>query len=197
MWKKPETALGILRETFKSPFAWLLAIFPALSAYSVFQERLDPDLLSLLGIMPLPYWIICFLLILLLASFHTSYRLVCATRPTLLVQVHRLLNKRRTQGFDIRKKALAGWQDSAEDWFQTVLVDLSLIRDPEFSRLFELDIGRKQGIKDLPSGKRNPKNLINFVCQELETLQREITSDQIPQDSDDLRARIKAALTPS
>jgi|tagenome__1003787_1003787.scaffolds.fasta_scaffold20243856_2 hypothetical protein len=98
--------------------------------------------------MPTTYWIILLLVFFSAALFHTSYKLVRDAQSIRLSDVQRLLERRQTQGFDIHKKAKPGWEACADQWYKTVLQDLALIKGPDFSRLFDLDIGRKRSIKD-------------------------------------------------
>ena len=62
--------------------------------------------------------------------------------------------------------------------YATVLKDLTIIRGDNFSRLFDLDIGRTPRIRNA-AGDKDPKYLINNTCDELKTLQEKIALEDI------------------
>jgi hypothetical protein len=72
-----------------------------------------------------------------------------------------------TTGFSIRKWRGDGWEAKALACYQTVLDDLTLIFGPDYSLLFDAELGRKPNIK-LPTGGKNPKFLIVHACETLE-----------------------------
>jgi hypothetical protein len=88
-------------------------------------------------------------------------------QPPSIAEIRKLLLRRQTEGFSIRKRRSDGWEAKALAWYQTVLGDLTLIFRPDYSLLFDAGLGRRPNIK-LPTGGKNPKFLIVHACEMLE-----------------------------
>jgi hypothetical protein len=69
------------------------------------------------------------------------------------LQKFEVVAPRQTEGFSIRKWRGDGWEAKALAWYQTVLDDLTLIFGPDYSLLFDAELGRKPNIK-LPTSPR-------------------------------------------
>jgi hypothetical protein len=100
------------------------------------------------------------------------------------------LLRRQTEGFSIRKRRGDGWEAKALAWYQTVLDDFTLIFGPDYSLLFDAELGRKPNIK-LPTGGKNPKFLIVHACEILENrMKQDLVESQIT-PSPKLRKRLE------
>jgi hypothetical protein len=184
--------LVVIKEMVKSPVAWLLPFATLAGIYSTVRREYYPDLPSLGLVMPHWAWLVIILTIALAASFHANYKLAKSNLPSLRSDVIRLFEKRRMQGFEIRKKALPGWDERAFEWYRLVLSDLALIRGQDFSTLFDHEIGRKPKIKNAMNEK-DPRAVVNITSDELLKLQTTITNDEILQTSE-LAKHLRSAL---
>jgi hypothetical protein len=101
------------------------------------------------------------------ATFETAYRYIRTIQPPSIAEIRKLLLRRQTEGFSIRKSRGDGWEAKALAWYQTVLDDLTLIFGRDYSLLFDAELGRKPNVK-LPTGGKNPKFLIVHACEMLE-----------------------------
>jgi hypothetical protein len=100
-----------------------------------------------------------------------------------------LLLRRQAEGFSIRKRRDDGWEAKALAWYQTVLDDLTLIFGPDYSLLFDAELGRKPNIK-LPTGAKNPKLLIVHACEMLENRMKQDLMEGHITPSPKLRKRL-------
>ena len=141
--------------------------------------------------MPVWAWAVLLLSSILLASFHANYKLAQKLQPTLRSSVIRLFEKRRMEGFHIRKQKAPGWQAEGEHWYKAVLRDLSLIKGPDFSKLFALAVGRKPNVKN--GNETNWHKTIDAACNDLEALQAAIKDEEIIR-SDDLNEHLAKML---
>jgi hypothetical protein len=176
----------------KSPISWLLPIIGGAGFYSNVLRGIYPELPPLGLVLPHWAWLFIFALTLLAASLHANYKLAQKLQPTLRSDIVRLLEKRRMDGFEIRKKKVAGWEDQAASWYRTVLNDLSLIKGGNFSKLFDLEIGRKPKFKNAMNEK-DWNVVVNGTCDDLKALQSNLRDDEILR-SDKLTALLRAAL---
>jgi hypothetical protein len=117
--------------------------------------------------MPLWAYAILGLGLLWVATFETAYRYIRSIQPPSIAEIRKLLLRRQTEGFSIRKRRGDGWEAKALAWYHTVLDDLTLIFGPDYSLLFDAELRRKPNIK-LPTGGKNPKFLIVHACEKLE-----------------------------
>jgi hypothetical protein len=136
--------------------------------------------------MPHWVWLVIILTIALGASFHANYKLARSNLPSLRSEVIRLFEKRRMQGFQIRKQARPGWPERAFEWYDTVLKDLALVRGSDFSDLFNLEIGRKPKIKNAMNEK-DPRVVVDTTCEDLRILQEKIRDEEILQTKELLK----------
>jgi hypothetical protein len=182
----------VLWEMVKSPFLWLAPIVGIAGFYQNIIRGIYPDLRPIGLILPPLAWLTIFISIILLASFHANYKLAQKLQPTLRSDIDKLLEKRRLEGFEIRKKKAAGWQDQAASWYGNVLADLSLIKGDHFSKLFNIEIGRKPKFKN-SMGEKDWTIIINGTCDDLKALQATLRDDQILR-SDKLTALLMTEL---
>lgn len=144
--------------------------------------------------MPLWAWVILALILFSIAMFETAYRHVRSMQPPLLTDIRSLLRRHQTTGFDIRKQRKDGWERRAFEWYKTVLSDLTLIFGDDYSRLFDIEIGRQRNIR-FPTGEKNPKYLINHTSDMLEKVMgQELTEDRIS-PAPELKRRLQEALS--
>ena len=185
--------LVVLWETVWSPILWTLPVIGAAAGlYQNVLRGIYPDLRPIGSILPPLAWLTIFFLVVLLASFHANYKLAQKLQPTLRSDIVRLLEKRRMNGFEIRKKKVAGWEAQAESWYRNVLNDLSIIKGNDFSKLFDLEIGRKPKFKNAMNEK-DWSVVVNGACDDLKALQSSLRDDEILR-SDKLTALLAVEL---
>ena len=146
---------------WRSPWAWFSGLIFLLGLYFY------PQWPALGQFMPLWAYTILGLGLLWVATFETAYRYIRSIQPPSIAEIRKLLLRRQTEGFSIRKRRGDGWEAKALAWYQTVLDDLTLIFGPNYSLLFDAELGRKPNIK-LPTGGKNPDFLIVPACEMLE-----------------------------
>jgi len=120
-----------------------------------------------------------------------AYRYIRSIQPPSIAEIRKLLLRRQTEGFSIRKRRGDGWEAKALAWYQTVLDDLTLIFGPNYSLLFDAELGRKPNIK-LPTGGKNPEFLIVPACEMLENRMKQDLVEGHITPSPKLRKRLEA-----
>ena len=150
-----------------------------LGLYSLIGAEFYPQWPALGQFIPLWAYAILGLGLLWLATFETAYRYIRSIQPPSIAEIRKLLLRRQAEGFSIRKNRGDGWEAKTHAWYQTVLDDLTLIFGPDYSKLFDAELGRKPNIK-LPTGGKNPKFLIVHACEMLENqMKQDLVEDRI------------------
>jgi hypothetical protein len=178
---------GLFISLWRSPWAWFSGLIFLLGLYSLIGGDQWP---ALGQFVPLWSYAILGLGLLWVATFGTAYRYIRSIQPPSIAEIRKLLLRRQTEGFSIRKRRSDGWEAKALAWYQTVLDDLTLIFGPDYSLLFDAELGRKPNIK-LPTGGKNPKFLIVHACEMLENrMKQDLVEGQIT-PSPKLRKRLE------
>ena len=175
---------------WRSPWAWFSGLIFLLGLYPLIRGEFYPQWPALGQLMPLWVYAILGLGLLWVATFETAYRYIRSIQPPSIAEIQKLLLRRQTEGFSIRKRRGDGWEAKALAWYQIVLDDLTLIFGPDYSLLFDAEVGRKPNIK-LPTGGKNPKFLIVHACEMLENRMKQDLVEGHITPSPKLRKRLE------
>jgi hypothetical protein len=174
--------LGLIISLWRSPCAWFSGLIFFLGLYSLIRGEFYPQWPALGQFMPL--WAYA-----MLGLGETAYRYIRSIQPPSIAEIRKLLLRRQTEGFSIRKRRGDGWEAKAFAWYQTVLDDLTLIFGPNYSLLFDAELGRKPNVK-LPAGGKNPNVLIVHACEMENRMKQDLVEGQIT-PSPKLRKRLE------
>jgi hypothetical protein len=143
MVRRINSRFGLIISLWRSPWAWFSGLIFLFSFYSFIRGEFNPQWPALGQFMPLWAYAILGLGLLWLATFETAYRYIRSIQPPSIAEIRKLLLRRQAEGFSIRKNRGDGWEAKTHAWYQTVLDDLTLIFGPDYSKLFDAELGRK------------------------------------------------------
>src|SRR5215813_711236 len=153
MVRRINSRLGLIISRWRSPWAWFSGLIFLLGLYSFIRGEFYPQWPALGQFMPLWAYAILGLGLLWVATFETAYRYIRSIQPPSIAEIRKLLLRRQTEGFSIRKRRGDGWEAKALAWYQTVLDDLTFIFGPDYSLLFDAELGRKPILSCRPAGR--------------------------------------------